>query len=92
MRLFRVGASWEKSDAFILVFADDHFERVDGNSADTPDPCYEQARRRGVTMPNERDVDRKNDTRLLTPILLMVLIVVGGFLFYAIIGQAPTSG
>ena len=37
----------------------------------------------------ERDGNRKNDTRLMTPLILMALIVVGGLLFYAYRGDEP---
>jgi hypothetical protein len=45
-------------------------------------------------MPYERnDDDRRNDTRLLTPLLVMGLIVAAGFLFNAFAGHVPpTSG
>lgn len=32
--------------------------------------------------------DKRNDMRLLTPLLVMALIVVGGLLYYAIEAQA----
>lgn len=34
-------------------------------------------------MPNQRDLDRRNDIRFLTPLLLMALILVVGLLAYA---------
>ncbi|MGB7034281.1 MAG: hypothetical protein WBD71_02045 [Xanthobacteraceae bacterium] len=37
-------------------------------------------------MPNQRETDRKNDTRLLTPLLLMGLIIAGGILIYLMLG------
>ena len=37
------------------------------------------------------DPDRSNDTKLLTPLLLMGLIIVGGFLFFALTGHPPTT-
>ena len=43
-------------------------------------------------MPEPHDTDRSNDNRLLTPLLLMALIIVGGFMFYAFTGHAPPSG
>jgi hypothetical protein len=43
-------------------------------------------------MADVRNSDRKNDNRLLTPLLVMALIIVGGFMFYALIGQAPPTG
>jgi hypothetical protein len=33
------------------------------------------------------DLDRLNDTRLLTPLLLMALLIVCGFLYFAYTGQ-----
>lgn len=38
----------------------------------------------------DRD-DRRNDTRLLTPILVMALIVAAGFLYFAVAGHPPTA-
>ena len=39
------------------------------------------------------DTDRRNDMRLMTPLLVMALIVAAGFLYYAVSGHAlPTSG
>ena len=45
-------------------------------------------------MANQRDLDRRNDMRFLTPLLLMALILVIGILVYAYAGQglaAPAS-
>ncbi|MFZ1153134.1 MAG: hypothetical protein WAR76_25955 [Xanthobacteraceae bacterium] len=39
-------------------------------------------------MPSQRDIDRRNDARLLTPLLLMALVIAAGVLFYALIGHA----
>jgi hypothetical protein len=39
-------------------------------------------------MLNRRDVDRRNDARLLTPLLLMALVIAAGVLFYALTGHA----
>jgi hypothetical protein len=39
-------------------------------------------------MPNQRDLDRKNDAHLLTPLLLMALIVVFAVLVYAYSGHS----
>jgi hypothetical protein len=39
-------------------------------------------------MANQRDIDRRNDTRLLTPLLLMALVIAAGALFYALTGHA----
>jgi hypothetical protein len=38
-------------------------------------------------MPNQQDLDRKNDQRLLTPFLLMAVIVVCGVLLYSYAGH-----
>jgi hypothetical protein len=38
-------------------------------------------------MPNQHDLDRKNDIRFLTPLLLMALIVICGVLIYAYTGH-----
>jgi hypothetical protein len=43
-------------------------------------------------MADASDSDRKNDNRLLTPLLAMALIIVGGFMFYAFTGHAPPTG
>ena len=37
-------------------------------------------------MPYERD---PNDTKLLTPLLVMGIIIVCGFIFYALVGHTP---
>ena len=39
-------------------------------------------------MANQRDIDRRNDARLLTPLLLMALVIAAGVLFYALTGHA----
>jgi hypothetical protein len=39
-------------------------------------------------MPSQHDLDRSNDVRFLTPILLMAVIVVCGILIYAYAGHA----
>jgi hypothetical protein len=39
-------------------------------------------------MPNQHDLDRKNDMRFLTPLLLMALILACGILFYAYGGHS----
>lgn len=39
-------------------------------------------------MPSQRDIDRHNDARLLTPLLLMALVIAVGVLFYALTGHA----
>jgi hypothetical protein len=39
-------------------------------------------------MPNQRDIDRRNDARLLTPLPVMALVIAAGVLFYALIGHA----
>jgi hypothetical protein len=38
-------------------------------------------------MANQQDIDRRNDTRLLTPLLLMALIVAAGVLVSAFTGH-----
>jgi Tfp pilus assembly protein PilO len=35
--------------------------------------------------------DHRNDAKLLTPLLVMALIIVVGFAFYALTGQAPSA-
>ena len=43
-------------------------------------------------MPNQRDeIDRKNDAKFLTPLLLMALIFVGGILIYMMLGPPPLA-
>jgi hypothetical protein len=39
-------------------------------------------------MANQHDIDRRNDVRLLTPLLLMALVIAAGVLFYALTGHA----
>jgi hypothetical protein len=39
-------------------------------------------------MPNQHDLDRQNDIRLLTPLLLMAAIVAIGVLIYAFTGHS----
>ena len=39
-------------------------------------------------MANQRDVDRSNDVRFLTPLLLMALVLVIGILLYSYTGHA----
>ena len=39
-------------------------------------------------MPNQQDLDRKNDIRLLTPLLLMAAIPAVGILIYAYTGHS----
>ena len=39
-------------------------------------------------MPNQQELDRKNDVRLLTPLLLMAVLVAIGLLVYAYAGHA----
>jgi len=41
-------------------------------------------------MPEDRDPYSPNDTKLLTPLLMMGLIIVCGFIFYAYFGHAPS--
>ena len=40
----------------------------------------------------EPNQDRTNDTRLVTPILLMGLIIVCGLLYYGYLGHVPGTG
>lgn len=42
-------------------------------------------------MADDRDKDRINDGRLLTPLLIMAMLIVCGFLFYSLAGQ-PLTG
>ena len=42
-------------------------------------------------MDKQSDLDRRNDTRLLTPLLLMALILVGGILLYTYAGYASAA-
>ena len=39
-------------------------------------------------MANQRDIDRRNDTKLLTPLLVMALVIAAGILLYALAGNA----
>lgn len=41
-------------------------------------------------MPNQHDLDRKNDIGLLTPLLLMAVILAVGILIFAYTGHAAT--
>ena len=43
-------------------------------------------------MVNQRDLDRQNDMRLLTPLLLMATILAFGILAYAFTGHALAAG
>jgi hypothetical protein len=42
----------------------------------------------GAPMPSQHDLDRSNDVRFLTPILLMAVIMVCGILIYVYVGHA----
>ncbi len=42
-------------------------------------------------MPDQGDLDRKNDAHLLTPLLLMGLIIAAGILLYAYAGHAMAA-
>ena len=42
-------------------------------------------------MANQRDIDRRNDVRFLTPLLLMHLVLVIGILVYAYTGHATAA-
>jgi hypothetical protein len=39
-------------------------------------------------MSSQRDIDRRNDARFLTPLLVMALVIAAGVLFYALAGHA----
>ncbi len=39
-------------------------------------------------MPSQRDIDRRNDTSLLTPLLVMALVIAAAILYYALTGHA----
>ena len=41
--------------------------------------------------PSQRETDRKNDNRLLTPLLLMALVIGGGILIFLTLGPPPVS-
>jgi hypothetical protein len=43
-------------------------------------------------MADQRDLDRRNDMRLLTPLLLMATILAFGILAYALTGHALAAG
>jgi hypothetical protein len=44
-------------------------------------------------MANQRDIDRQNDTRFLTPLLPMATVLAVGILVYAFTGHAmPAAG
>ncbi|MFZ0526601.1 MAG: hypothetical protein WA776_18610 [Xanthobacteraceae bacterium] len=38
--------------------------------------------------PRQRETDRTNDNRLMTPLLLMALIIAGGVLIFAVLGPS----
>jgi hypothetical protein len=42
----------------------------------------------GGTVAKQRDIDRRNDSRLLTPLLVMALVIGAGVLFYTLTGYA----
>jgi len=42
-------------------------------------------------MPDQREIDRQNDAKFLTPLLLMALVFVGGLLIYLMLGPPPVS-
>jgi hypothetical protein len=44
--------------------------------------------RAGRFMPSPRDIDRRNDAKLLTPLLVMALVIAAGVLYYALTGHA----
>lgn len=39
-------------------------------------------------MASQRDLNRRNDARLLTPLLLMAVVIAAGVLFYLLTGLA----
>jgi hypothetical protein len=39
-------------------------------------------------MPSQRDIDRRNDARLLTPLLVMAVVIAAGVLYYVLTGHA----
>jgi hypothetical protein len=43
----------------------------------------------GDSQPRKRNNNRANDTRLMTPLIVMALIVAGGLLFYAYRSGSP---
>jgi hypothetical protein len=43
-------------------------------------------------MSEQHNIDRKNDTRFLTPLLVMGLLIAAGILFYAYTGHATAAG
>jgi hypothetical protein len=38
--------------------------------------------------PSQREINRKNDNRLLTPLLLTALVIAGGILIFAVLGPS----
>ena len=36
---------------------------------------------------SQHEIDRRNDAKLLTPLLVMALVIVAGILFYALTGH-----
>jgi hypothetical protein len=42
-------------------------------------------------MPDPQDIDQKNDSRFLTPLLVMGLIIAAGILLYAYTGHAAAA-
>jgi hypothetical protein len=47
--------------------------------------------KRAHAMPDQHDFDQRNDQRFLTPLLLMVIIVVGS-LIYGFVAHAAVAG
>jgi hypothetical protein len=45
-----------------------------------------------LPMASQQDFDRRNDMRLLTPLLLMATILAFGILVYALTGHAIAAG
>jgi hypothetical protein len=40
---------------------------------------------------SQDEIDRRNDAKLLTPLLVMALVIVAGILFYALTGHVPAA-
>ena len=53
--------------------------------------CHAKGYAMANQSPDPRESDRRNDNRLLTPLLLMALIIVGGVLLFAALGPPPVS-
>jgi hypothetical protein len=44
--------------------------------------------RAGRSMPSPREIDRRNDAKLLTPLLVMAIVIAAAVLYYALTGHA----